>query len=247
MEKTMEKHAIFVEKSENRKISGGFGMSTTYLSIKATCPNSCVLKQTQECYAMCGGHVGMIVRRLDKGVKSNDAIKVAREEAREIRCAFRGGPIPQDGIKGGRDLRGRTSGDSRTNTTAKIFAAAIKNWKNRGGGSAWSYTHAWKDIKRSSWGKHVSILASIDNVKDAKRALREYYAPARYVPEFKTKAWVENGIRWIPCPAQIKEEVTCATCRLCMNDKKLKKMKAGIAFTAHGNRGLQMKKRLLND
>jgi len=240
----MDKNTIFVEASGNKKLSGNHRVSATYLSL-SSCPSTCELKKTGECYSM-SGRVGMITRRLDRGISSKDYLRIAQEESRKIRCSFEGGPIPQDGARGGRDLRAHVSGDCRNNTVAKIFGNAAKNWVSRGGNMPWTYSHAWRSIKRSSWGKHVSVLASLDNPKDAKKALRNHYAPARYVPEFKDdRAWEEHGVRWIPCPAQTKETV-CVECRLCMNDKKLKKMKAGIAFAAHGGREHKMRRRLLN-
>jgi len=242
------KHAIFVEKTNNKKLSSykdTIRVCTTYASIEATCPLDCELRETQECYGM-HGHVGMINRRLGKGVTSKDAMKVAREEARMIKSAFDGGEIPQDGANGGRDLRLHTVGDCRTNGAAKILASAADDWVKRGGGKVWTYTHAWKKIKRSSWGRNISVLASLDNPDDAKKALRARYIPAKYVSEFRSRGlYNENGITWLPCRAQYHDDVGCADCRMCMKDR-LKKMKVGIVFEVHGVKINSMKERLSN-
>lgn len=241
-------NAIFVEKSTNHKLGGTWRkneprMCTTYTSIKATCPQSCVLYKTGECYAMLG-YVGFITRRLDDGVGPRDSYYVALQEAKAIDQSFRGGMIRQDGMKGGRDLRLHTAGDCKTNIAAKIIAGAIDRWKERGGGDVWTYTHAWKKVHRECWGG-VSVLASIDKVEDAVMAVNAGYAPARYVARLQNgaKPWKEKGITWIPCKAQTKDS-SCAFCRICMGADKLLDKKMGVVFAAHGCKEGQMVARL---
>lgn len=236
-------HAIFVEKSRNAKVRGKAGgeVAVTYASIEQTCPSTCALKKTGECYAT-GGHVGLVVNRLDKAGDTTP-LAVARQEAAAIDAAFKGGPIPQDGARGGRDLRLHVSGDCRTASAARTVAAAVARYKERGGEAAWSYSHAWKTVPREAWGS-ISILASIDKIEDVEQALERGYAPARYVPEFPSaKTWEEAGVRWTPCPAQVKH-VGCADCRLCFDAPRLHRERRGIAFFAHGVREKAMKRRL---
>ena len=110
----------------------------------------------------------------------------------------------------------------------------FRSFMNRGGGQAWSYTHAWRRVSRKAW-RNVSVLASVETLDDATRAIKRGWAPARVVPTFTTdKAWFEGGVRWIPCPAQTRNNVTCDSCRLCWDDKKLRSIGAGIAFETHG-------------
>jgi hypothetical protein len=114
-------------------------------------------------------------------------------------------------------------------------ADAAERFMSRGGGQAWSYTHAWRRVSRKAW-RGVSVLASVETLADAKRAIRRGWATARVVPAFASdKAWFEGGIRWIPCPAQTRDDVTCDSCRLCWNDDKLRAIGAGVAFEAHGS------------
>lgn len=121
--------------------------------------------------------------------------------------------------------------------------------KNAAGEKAWSYTHAWKSIPRSNWSE-VSILASIDSVKDASSAIKQGYAPALVVSQFETKkAFTLPGsdVSWIPCPNQTKpgdKEITCDKCKLCLNADKLFQQNKGIAFAIHGVRQDAAKKRL---
>jgi hypothetical protein len=244
----MAKNAIFVENSANKKITGlgSAKVCATYSSIIATCPKDCDLRKNKECYGMYG-HVGLINNRLDWKMTGSDSVKVAYQEKKAIRSAFKGGPIPQDGQKGGRDLRLHTVGDCKNNTSAKILASAADDWVKRGGGTVWTLTHAWKKIKKSSWGRNISVLASLDNPDDARKALRKGYAPAKYVNQFRhSHAYLQDGINWLPCRAQVRADVGCANCRLCLEANFLKKKKWGIMFEAHGMKMNRMKERLSN-
>lgn len=235
--------AQFIPHSHNRKTGTkepGGRVAATYASIKATCPTSCELRKSRTCYAM-SAFVGVHVSRLDK--TNFTAIKVAQQEAKLIRYSFNGGPIPQDGARGGRDLRLHVAGDCRTKKGATSLGMAARAWRKRGGGAVWTYTHAWRTVPRSAWTEHVKVLASIESVEDVTLAAAQGYNPARVVPEFPNgaKAWLESGIRWIPCPAQTKEEVRCSSCRLCLNELPAN---SGIAFEAHGVSKNRLKSRL---
>ena len=234
------KSAIYVSDSGNTKLSGSKSVDTTYASIKASCPNSCPLKDGKACYAEVG-YVGFVTHRLDKASSNLSALDVAREEARAIDNSYKGKSVPV-----GRDLRIHTAGDSRTVKGTKLINNAIARWKRRGGGIAWSYTHAWKNIKRSLWS-NVSILASVSNIKEAKEARERGYAPAIIVAEFESdKAFKLDGsdTKWVPCPAQTKENVGCVDCRLCLRSDFLYEKNVGIAFAAHGVKKNDLKKRL---
>lgn len=218
--------AIVVQKSANVKIGD---VSTTYLGT-VSCVDCAYRHTTKEgdegCYAE-NGMVGIHVRRLNRAVRASHAspIRQAEAEARGI-----------DGLKArGQPLRIHTSGDCPTREAAEIVADAAERFVARGGGTPWSYTHAWRRVPRKAWGS-VSVLASVETLADAARATRRGWAVARVVPKFSShKAWLEGGIRWIPCPAQTRDDVTCSTCRLCLNDDKLRAIGAGVAFEAHGS------------
>lgn len=226
--------AILTENSKNAKLTDGkFKVAATYTSIRDSCPEYCALKNTM-CYAQYG-NTGLHSRKLE-GRKKVSPEQVAQEEAREIKFSFRGKPIPQDGARGGRDLRLHVSGDARTIKAVRIIVSASKNYVKRGGGAIWTYTHAWRRIPRKTWDL-VSVLGSIESPKMSAAVRKMGYAPALVVDNFPNgaKSFKAKGssTRWIPCPAQTRD-VTCVQCRLCMNADRLFQENFGIAFAAHG-------------
>ena len=212
--------ALAVQWSGNVKI----GRLSTTLAGTVSCVD-CTLRG-RGCYAETG-MVGIHVRRLNAKVRARKAspVRQAEHEARGI-----------DALRAvGQGLRIHTSGDCPTTESARIVADAAGRFMAHGGGKAWSYTHAWRRVPRKAWGA-VSVLASVETLDDAVRAIRRGWATARVVPNFPSeKAWDEGGVRWIPCPAQTRDDVTCDSCRLCWDDAKLRTIKAGVAFEAHGS------------
>lgn len=217
----------FVEKSQNRKL--GDKVSTTYSSIKGTCPDSCKLKGTT-CYAETA-YVGIIVARLNKAVGKKDATEIARLEAKLIDGSFKGGTID------GRPLRLHVAGDVRTRKGVSYLSAAARRWLKRGGGKIWTYSHAWRTLPRSLWTS-ISVLASVDSIKEANEAMKAGYAPAIVVDAFPSEKAFElkgSDIKWIPCPNQTRD-VSCQDCGLCMKADWLHESNKGIAFAVHGSR-----------
>lgn len=204
--------------TKNRKIGD---IAATYLPIKQTCPNSCVLKDTG-CYAQTG-YVGMYVAKLQRKFEGVSAYDLVRKEAREI-ASF--GPNAN-----GKPLRLHVSGDARTSKSAILLREAAKKWD----GKVFTYTHAWRVIPRKSWGK-ISVLASVESTGEAKEALKKGYAPAITVAFHPgAKAYEKDGVKIIPCPQQTRD-ITCDKCRLCMNDAMLRAQNAVISFAVHGVR-----------
>lgn len=160
----------------------------------------------------------MHVRRLEDGT----ALQVARDEARAIRAA-----IPR--VKPGTPLRLHTAGDCRTAAAARTVAAAAREWP----GPVWTYTHAWRTVPRDAWGESVSVLGSSERLADALDAMARGYTPALVVGHHASgRAFSDGGVRWIPCPAQTRPDVTCRDCRLCWNDARPGAW--GITFAVHG-------------
>ena len=208
---------FLVKKSKNRKIGN---IASTYLPIAQTCPITCPLRNAG-CYAK-ASFVAIHNSRLQKACSNKSAYDLIRKEAREI--------ISNGASARGKSLRLHVSGDVRTNKMAGLLANAEKHWD----GKVYTYTHSWRNISRKSW-KNISVLASVENIEDAAKALRKGYAPAMIVekhPENK-RAFIKNGLKLIPCPQQTME-ITCEKCKLCMNDKFLKATKSVITFAAHG-------------
>ena len=224
---------IYVEKSKNGKVGD---VDATYASISSTCPDTCASKRDGSCYAM-GGRVALTVRRLDS--EGLTPLQAAKREALAIDGSWKGGAVP------GRALRLHVSGDAKTRQAVKVLASAAGRWLDRGGANAWTYTHAWKTVPRSAWGR-VSVLASVDKPEDVAKARAQGYAPAIVVPEHSPdgKAFTDaDGNRWLPCPEQTKG-VPCDKCRLCWNADRLASTGSGIAFAAHGVKTESMKRRL---
>ena len=225
------KSAIFVEHTKNSKLSreGGPKVSATQVSISSTCPNACAMKDNG-CYAQMGRD-GLTVRRLDAAkAKPSEAGKA---EARVIACAFPDG-VPQDGARGGRDLRLHVSGDAANVTHAKGLARSVKVLKARGLGSAWTYTHRWRTIPAKVWGP-IATLASCDSPSELPAAFAAGYVPALTVARFeKPTAYPLGDFKLIPCPAQTRD-VKCIECRLCIDrHDTLRAQRAVIGFALHG-------------
>lgn len=237
--------AIFVENSKNSKISGGYKIASTYVSIDKTCPSSCELKK-EGCYAKLA-YTGIVNERLNNRAKTNGMtpLEVTQKEARLIKDSFGGRQVPQDGPNGkGRDLRIHSIGDVSSKKGAKALARAAENFLKRGGGVPYTYTHNWRKIKRSDFGR-ISVLASLDDHADIQKAYDKGYAAAIIVDKFPNgdKAFEVNGFKAIACPSQTRD-VPCVKCRLCFQADKLFAARSVIAFEAHGAQKGAIKKRL---
>ena len=240
--------ARFVPKSLNRKLASveliptggrprpqarGPFVSTTDASIAATCSSACPFKGSG-CFAQ-GGLTQFTAKRLDEAARGLTADQVIAEEVRLIDSAFNSGRVPQDGARGGRDLRLHVGGDIGSTLGAQLLAGAAGRWRDRGGGAVWSFTHTWRDVPREAWGP-ISVLASVERPEDIAAARAAGYAAAIVVDKFPSdKAFSVPGsnTKIIPCPAETRGK-TCVECRLCLDADKLLKRNVAIAFQAHG-------------
>lgn len=214
----MSAAAILVLDSDNAKIGP---VAATYASVSSTCPKSCALRDNG-CYAQ-QGHVGFTVRRLDR--IGATALQAARDEAKAIESVK---------YPFGRPLRLHVSGDASAPSAVRVLAKAVANWLGKGGGPAWTYTHAWRKVLRLTWGR-TSVLASCESTVDGAKALARGYAPAVVVSKFPNgaQAFERDGVTWIPCVEQTRGRA-CVDCRLCWDADGLRDRKHGIAFAAHG-------------
>ena len=232
------KGSIYVCDSGNTKIQGTKKVDATYASIKDTCSDSCSLKG-KGCYAQTS-FVGMINARMERRARSGSTLDLARAEAKAIDMCYDGGAVPKD-----RALRLHVAGDSRTLAGTRLINNAVARWKKRGGGDCWSYTHSWAHVPRETWN-NVSILASVETVKEVLLARKQGYAPSIVVPEHPSdKAYKLDGsdVKWIPCPAQTRG-VGCTDCRLCFDANRLYESNMGISFAAHGIKKNEIKRHL---
>lgn len=187
------------------------------------------------CYVQTG-FTKFAALRLDSAARGHTAKEVVAEEGRLIDRAFKGGQIPQDGARGGRDLRIHVGGDVGSRGAAELLGEACERWVQRGGARPWTYTHLYREIPRESWGRDISVLASVHDAEDIEVARSRGYAAAIVVNAFPSdKAFTLPGssARIIPCPAETRG-TTCVNCRLCLDDKALLERNAAIAFEKHG-------------
>lgn len=226
-------------------------IATTSTSIQATCPDSCTFKGDgatvqNGCYAE-SGFTKIKSQALDDAGHGVSADAIAEAEANALDKSFRGGRIPQDGARGGRDLRLHVFGDCTTAKGARHLASASERWRRRGGGSVFTFTHSWRTIPRSAWGKAISVLASVERAEDIEVARKRGYPAAIVVAAFPEgdKAFTLSGSKTsiVPCPAETKG-TTCTSCRLCL-DHNLYETKTTIAFAAHGRTANIVKEQLV--
>ena len=221
-----------IETSDNRKLGA---VSATYAS-QASCPRSCPWFG-QGCYAE-QGPTGFTTRRLSRSTERN-ALRIAKAEAQAI-----------DRLTGDRLLRLHVVGDARTDSAARVLSAAAQRYSAREnaprrGKKVWTYTHSWRTVSRHSWGGAVSVLASVETVRDAREAMAQGYAAAVVVAAFeKDSAYQVDGTTVIPCPNQTRG-VTCRDCGLCRDDERLRASGLVIAFEAHGRGAAGMVRRTL--
>lgn len=207
-------HVLAIELTQNSKTGP---CSATYVS-QHSCPRGCPFLNCG-CYAEYGP-LSIITRKV-KGDETA-AEQMAREEARAI-----------DSLSGRRDLRLHVVGDCRTNNAAKIVSRAAQRFVRKWGKSIWTYTHAWREVKRSSW-QGVSVLASCEQLRQIKEARARGYATALVVEEFLSeKTYALGSEKILPCPAQTRG-ITCVGCRLCFDDQRLSRAGLTVGFELHG-------------
>lgn len=216
-------------------------VSATSVSILATCPATCPFKGTPSepsgCYVR-AGFTAIQAAKLDRGAFGLSGDEVIAGECRAIDDAFDGGPVPQDGAAGGRDLRLHVGGDVPSVASTKMLARAARRWRARGGGAVWTYTHSWRTVPRSAWGDAIAVLASVEHAKDIEAARKRRYASIIVVDEFPSEsAFTLPGTRSrvIPCPAETRG-TPCVRCRLCL-DRNLLAINAAIGLRVHGQHG----------
>lgn len=241
-----------------RPVPAGPFVSTTFATIQGSCPSSCRFKRQQDgtgggCFAD-AGFTRIAAQQMDVAGVGFTPIQIAQAEAEAIDRAFSGAGgwrltgdrIPQDGARGGRDLRIHVGGDCQDADSAAAIAGAAMRWRARGGGAVWTYTHGWREIPRDAWGPAISVLASVEIPGEIAEALERGYPAALVVAVFPAgdKAFHLPGVptRIVPCPAETGR-TTCASCRLCI-DRDLVQLGITIAFQAHGPGALQAIRRL---
>lgn len=235
-----------LEDGRRRPVAQGPYCSSTYVSIEATCPDACRFK-AEGCYVNAGA-ARWAMERLDAQARDLTPLEVSLTEADEIDRMYARSYIPQDGAKGGRDLRLHVGGEVSCTNGARALAAAARGWRNRQGGDVWTYTHKWREIPVTVW-RGISVFASVETEAEALEADRHGYQVALTVAEFPRgpKAWQLGPLNVIPCPFESGAPLTCVECRLCLRgdfNRTRRGIRSAIAFAVHGPEAEPTRKRL---
>ena len=200
---TIKGFATAVETSGNTKTGP---ISITEVAL-ASCPTSC--KVAPICYATTGTlkfHTGQMARNVEASADEVTPEIIAQAEADAI-----------SDLTGRRILRLHVTGDSKTDKAAQIVSAAADRHTAKHSKAAFTYTHAWGMVKRSSWGG-VKVRASVEDVAGIKTARDMGYPAAIVIDEFPngSKSFMMGSEKITPCPEQSKADgPDCESCRLC--------------------------------
>lgn len=209
--------AYATEGSTNRKTGP---IATTGVA-QVTCPDTCPFRDNG-CYAETA-KMGHVTRSLNRAAERHTALEAILEEAHLV-----------DQLKGWMPLRLHIVGDCPDDETTQILSAAAARYRTRHNAPVWTYTHAWREVDRASWGQ-VSVLASCETPDDVDEAHARGYAAALVVDTHPSSSRYElDGVEVIPCPQQTQPGTTCESCLLCSRDDYLRQSRRVIGFAAHG-------------
>ena len=205
----------FVKKSSNRKTGP---IPVTY-SQRETCPQSCPHYQA-DCYAE-DYYTSMAWNKVP--VRGGDLGALCASVA-----ALPPGQLWRHNVAG--DLPGHNE-EVDAHALGEIVRANI-------GRRGFTYTHKksaealhWA-LEATRWG--FTVNASADDAGDADALMDVYAGPIVAIVPMDTpeKTTTPNGHTIIVCPAQTRDNVTCASCGLCaMPDRSVI-----VGFRAHGSR-----------
>jgi hypothetical protein len=211
--------------------------ASTYVSISKTCPETCAFRDNG-CYAQSGAS-RRIMLKLDRADVQPRHLAVHEHDAME--GAYGRRLVPQDGARGGRDLRLHVGGDARDQEAAAWLSNAAARWGLRGGGAVWTYTHRWREIPAGSWGE-IAVWASCETTAQVREAHQRSYRAALVVAEHPSERMYKlDGLKVLPCPYETRKK-TCVECRLCLDapiDPRVV-----IGFAVHGGGEKKARRRL---
>lgn len=212
--------ACAVHRSEDSKLTTdpkNRPIAVTYAA-QQSCPLTCPFRGNG-CYAETG-HTLITTRRVNGAGAELTPEAIALEEAWAIRALPAGWP-----------LRLHVVGDCSTDKAAQIVSEAADEYRARVGSPVWTYTHAWRDVERASWG-NVSVLASCETAEDVKDAVARGYATAIVVTDRDSIPADLGGTKPFLCPQQTGARPDCASCMVCAKDTRIRG-KATVVLLAH--------------
>lgn len=212
-----------VKKSANSKV-GPIPVSNSH---RMTCPPSCPLQGEGGCYAEAGYYTRLNWDKLDIGERGTDWATFLDQVS---------------GIQNGQLWRHNVSGDLPASGPDKLDVSKLADLVTANVGKrGFTYTHY--PIKGTN--EHAIRMANLNGFTINASANTETQAleyRAKDLPTVCTISrerhgdqWVSfkrGGSRFVQCPAEYREEVSCATCKLC----SVATRDVVVGFTVHGTR-----------
>lgn len=222
-------------KSSNRKT----GPIATIRSSSDSCPSTCPFNNGGGCYAASGPEA-IHWRKLDKSENPLHSGWLGLSD--QFRAAK---------LKPGTLLRVNTAGDlPQLPNTGEILGNVVDLMRGIFEASdvvPFTYTHhrqSEHNLAVVDWQNRAgfTVNLSCDTEERASMMHRRGFPSVCVVPVDDTRTgWRdEHGTKFVTCPAQTREDVTCDTCRLCSKANR----GAVVAFRAHGNKRKQISARL---
>lgn len=209
----------FIEKSANQKI----GAIPASVSSRDTCPPSCPLIGDGGCYAEAGFHTRLNWNKVTSGERGMTwdqfIIKIFDLPI---------GTLWRHNVAG--DLPGR---DDKIDAE-KLRGLTMANAGKRG----FTYTHYPDTEENLEAIRHANehgftVNLSANSVSHALELSRHGLPVAAIVPiDHGNETRTIKGKKFITCPATYREDVTCASCKLC----SVRGRDSVICFPAHGTR-----------
>lgn len=213
----METIIHFNRKSSNAK-TGAIPVTT---SSSNTCPKACPLKD-KGCYAKTGP-VSWHWNKVSKGERGDNFKALVRS----IKS-----------LNDGETWRHNVAGDLMHNEQKIDIAALVKIIKANKNKNGFTYTHhdmtSEHNQEAVAYANYAgfTINLSANNVKHADELKALNVGPVVTVLHSETKEnfTTPGGNKIVVCPATLRDDVTCATCKLCARADR----KSIIGFPAHG-------------
>jgi len=212
-----------VKKSANSKV-GPIPVSN---SNRGTCPPSCPLSGAGGCYAEAGYYTRMNWDKLDAGDRGTDWKGFIDQVAR---------------IKEGQLWRHNVSGDLPASAPDVIDSRKLGQLVGANAGKrGFTYTHyPMHEANREAVDFANDLGFTINASANTEAQAVEYKASGlptvcTISRETRGDRWVSferGGSRFVQCPAEYREEVSCATCKLC----SVAVRDVVVGFTVHGTR-----------
>lgn len=213
----------FVKKSANKKV----GPIPVTNSHRGTCPPSCPLIGEGGCYADGGYYTRLNWDKLDAGKRGGEWSQLVDQVAR---------------LKEGQLWRHNVSGDLPAAEPDKLDVELLADLVTANAGKrGFTYTHypiegtnelAIRMANMNGFTINASANTEAQAVDYHKSGLPTVCTISR---ENRGDRWVSferGGSRFVQCPAEYREDVSCSTCKLC----SVASREVVVGFTVHGSR-----------